>query len=50
MEKHIAKNDKESSADPSMNHPPIAKKTYAEKAASLVQNSAARWRAIQKHP
>jgi hypothetical protein len=32
-----------------VNHPPIAKKTYAEKAASLVQNSAARWRAIQKH-
>ena len=27
----------------------IAKKTYTEKAASLVQNSAARWRAIQKH-
>jgi hypothetical protein len=31
-------------------HPPIAKKTYTEKAASLVPNSAARWRAIQKHP
>ncbi len=30
-----------------MNHPPITKKTYTEKAASLVLNSAARWRAIQ---
>ena len=30
-----------------MNHPPIAKMTYTEKAASLVPNSAARWRAIQ---
>ncbi len=29
-----------------VNHPPIAKKTYTEKAASLVPNSAARWRAI----
>ena len=32
-----------------MNHPPIAKKTYTEKAASLIQNSTARWRAIQTH-
>ncbi len=30
-----------------MNHPPIAKMTYTEKAGSLVPNSAARWRAIQ---
>ena len=30
-----------------VNHPPIAKMTYTEKAASLVPNSAARWRAIQ---
>jgi hypothetical protein len=30
-----------------MDHPPIAKMTYTEEAASLVPNSAARWRAVQ---
>jgi phage-related tail protein len=49
MEKHIAKITRKAAPIQDVNHPPIAKKTYTEKAASLVQNSAARWRAIQKH-
>ena len=32
-----------------MNHPPIAKKTYTEKAASLVPNFAARWHSFCKY-
>jgi hypothetical protein len=32
-----------------VNHPPTAKMTYPAKAASLVQNFAARWCSIHKH-
>jgi hypothetical protein len=32
-----------------VNHPPIAKKTYTEKAANPVPNFAARWRSIRKY-